>query len=62
VKIVFSEWYGELSFAQRAAYKKHNVSPYDHDRLVAEFGADAHAKITAAVKERSASGIYRAPW
>ena len=59
MKMVFDEWYGELSYAQRAAYKKYNVSPSDHDDLVREFGADAHAKITAAVKERSTSGMYR---
>jgi len=61
MKIVFDEWYGELSYAQRAAYKKHNVSPSDHDDLVREFGSEAHAKITAVVKERSVSGMYRAP-
>jgi len=62
MKIVFAEWYGRLSFAQRAAYRKFNVSPSDHDLLVDEFGASEHAKITAAVKARSASGMYTAPW
>ena len=61
MKLVFDEWYGELSYAQRAAYKKFNVSPSDHDGLVARFGADAHDKITAFVKEHSTTGMYRAP-
>jgi hypothetical protein len=50
VKMVYDEWYGELSYAQRAAYRKHNVTPYEHDRLVEHFGQSAHAEITAAVK------------
>ena len=62
MKMVYDEWYGELSFAQRAAYRKFNVAPIDHDDLVREFGEHEHAKITQAVKERSAeSGMYRAP-
>jgi hypothetical protein len=61
VKMVYDEWYGELSFAQRAAYRKHNVSPSDHDDLVREFGEQAHAAITKAVKERSETGMYRPP-
>lgn len=59
-KMVYDEWYGKLTYAQRAAYRKYNVSPADHDMLVAEFGRDNHAGITAAVKERSTSGMYRA--
>lgn len=50
MKIVYDEWYGELSYAQRAAYRRHNVTPYEHDRLVERFGETAHAEITAAVK------------
>jgi len=52
MKMVYDEWYGELSYAQRAAYRKYNISPADHDFLVSEFGANEHAAITAAVKER----------
>jgi hypothetical protein len=52
MKIVFDEMYGRLSVAQRAAYRRFNVSPSDHDDLVAEFGESSHAVITAAVKER----------
>lgn len=53
MKLVYDEWYGELSFAQRQAYRKHNVSPSDHDVLVSIFGTDAHKEITAAVKAYS---------
>jgi len=59
MKIVFDEWYGELSYAQRAAYRKFNVSPSDHQDLIGAFGAHEHAKITAFVKRCSASGYYR---
>lgn len=59
MKLVFDESYGQLSFAQRAAYRKHNVSPFDHDMLVAEFGETEHTAITAAVKDRSTDGSYR---
>ena len=62
MKLVFDEPYGELSHAQRAAYRKLNVSPADHQLLTHEFGEDAHREITRAVKERSESGIYRHPF
>lgn len=62
MKLVYDEWYGELSFAQRAAYRKFNVSPMDHTLLEQEFGERAHAQITKAVKERSSTGMYRHPW
>lgn len=52
MKIIFDEWYGDISFAQRAAYRKLNISPYDHQMLCAEFGESNHAAITAAVKQR----------
>lgn len=61
MKLVYDEWYGTLSYAQRAAYRKHNVSPSDHDGLVDRFGADAHADITAFVKANSTDGGYREP-
>ena len=57
MKMVFDEWYGELSYAQRAAYRKYNISPADHDMLVMEFGAENHAEITKAVVERQ--GAYK---
>lgn len=60
-KMVYDEWFGTLTYAQRAAYRKFNVSPMDHNDLVAEFGRDAHAAITKAVRERSESGMYRPP-
>lgn len=58
-KMVYDEWYGELTYAQRAAYRKYNVSPSDHDELV-EFcgGADKHAEITQAVKDASPQGYF----
>lgn len=60
MKMVYDEWFGTLSYAQRAAYRKYNVSPYDHQMLVQEFGED-HAAITRVVKERSVDGMYRLP-
>jgi hypothetical protein len=57
-KMVFDEWYGELTYAQRAAYRKYNVSQTDHDDLVEKFGASNHAAITAAVKENSPNGMF----
>lgn len=59
-KMVFDEWYGELTFAQRAAYRKFNVSPSDHDTLVDQFGASNHDAITRAVKnpENQIQGMY----
>lgn len=38
MKIVFDEKYGHISYKQRAAYRKHNVSPYDHDVIVSRYG------------------------
>jgi hypothetical protein len=57
-KMVFDESYGELTYAQRAAYRKFNVSPSDHDMLVDKFGADNHDKITDAVKKFSRNGMF----
>ena len=54
MKIVFDEFYGELSYSQRAAYRKYNVSPSDHDDLVRHFGGNDHAAITREVKRLSA--------
>lgn len=49
MKIVYDESYGELSYAQRAAYRKYNVSPSDHNGLELRFGND-HKAITEYVK------------
>lgn len=57
-KIVYDERYGELTFAQRAAYRKHNVSQSDHDMLVDRYGEDAHAAIVEAVKRNSPGGMF----
>lgn len=54
-KMVYDEWYGWLTYAQRAAYRKHNVPPALHDELRAAFGDDPRA-IVAFVKERAAAG------
>lgn len=58
MKIVFDEFYGNLSFAQRAAYKKYNVSPSDHVELTDRFGDDAHDEITKAVKANVFQGMF----
>jgi hypothetical protein len=59
-KMVFDEAYGTLTFAQRAAYRKYNVSPSDHDTLVEAFGEDAHSAIQAAVVRHSPRGMFSA--
>ena len=48
--MTFHECYGDVSRAQLAAYKRHNVSPYDHDQLVQLYG-DNHQLITQVVKD-----------
>lgn len=57
--MIYDEWYGEISYAQRAAYRKYNVSPSDHDDLVRVFGETEHKTITDAVKRYSErSGMF----
>lgn len=51
MRTVYYESYGELSVAQRAAYRRYNVSPADHDMLVVRFGEGAHEAIAAFVRE-----------
>lgn len=60
--ITFHEFYGEVSRAQLAAYRKHNVSPADHGDLLARFYIDNHEAITKYVKDNAAqhNGIYSA--
>lgn len=48
-KLVYDEWYGELTYTQRAAYRKYNVPPAMHDDLIDRFGNDA-AAIVAFIK------------
>lgn len=48
--ITFHESYGTVSVEQLRAYKKHNVSPSDHDQLVDVYGNRHHA-ITEAVRD-----------
>lgn len=50
MKLVYDEWYGTMSYAQRAAYRKYNVSPADHDRILMTFETNDHRGITAYVK------------
>lgn len=61
MKIVYHESYGELSYAQHAAYRKYNVSPSDHDTILMYFHSDAHKEITEYVKDnaRANNGIFR---
>lgn len=59
--LVYDEQYGEVSFAQRAAYRKFNVSPSDHDELDRRFAGD-HRAITAYVTAHSPDGMYRPTW
>lgn len=58
MKMVYDESYGELSYAQRAVYRKYNVSPSDHEDLVDVFGASNRAEIIAAVKKYSRDGMF----
>ena len=57
MKIVYDEQYGELSYMQRAAYRKFNVSPSDHNSLVHVYGDD-HKAIEQAVRENSPHGFF----
>lgn len=59
MKLVYDEWYGELSYAQRAAYRRFNVTPSEHTDLVEYFGESNHAEITKFVKDNSSTGQYR---
>lgn len=56
---IFHEQYGEVSRPQLAAYRKHNISPSDHDDLVRHFGEGAHADITKWVKDQAAENNGR---
>lgn len=53
-RMVYDEWYGTLTYAQRTAYRKHNVPPAMHDMLVDRFGGD-HDAITRFVRDTVAS-------
>lgn len=62
MKMIYDEWYGEISYAQRAAYRKHNVSPSDHQDLVRVFGETEHKAITDAVKRYARNGGSFSSW
>ena len=53
MKIVFDEWYGTMSYAQRAAYRKYNVSPSDHDQILRHFEINDYRGITDYVKSNA---------
>lgn len=59
--LTFHESYGAVSRAQLAAYRKHNVSPSDHNDLVNAFGVDEHDYITWYVKNNADQhdGMFR---
>jgi len=48
---VYNEQYGDITRPQQAAYRKHNVSPSDHDALVDRLGEHAHKHITNTVED-----------
>lgn len=52
-ELVLQEEYGYVSVDQLAAYRKHNVSPSDHDDLAEFYGETSHETITAAVERYS---------
>ena len=51
MKMVYDEWYGTLSYKQRATYRKHNISPSDHQSLVDAFGNDPQAIVAEVERE-----------
>ena len=54
-RLVYNEWFGEISVAQQRAYKKHNISQSDHDELCDVYGWEDHAGITKAVIDTCAT-------
>lgn len=58
MNLTYHEIYGTVSKPQLSAYKKFNVSQYDHDELVIQLGEDNHEGITAEVKACSPNGYY----
>ena len=44
-KLLYDEWYGTLTYSQRACYRKYNVPPAMHADLVQRFGEDPEAII-----------------
>lgn len=56
-EVMFHESYGELTKEQYRIYKQYNVSPSDHDMLVAIYRNDPFL-ITRAVKAFSKNGQF----
>lgn len=59
---IYHESYGDVSRAQLAAYRKHNISPSDHDDLVDHFGEGNHDAITKWVKSQAAEHGSVSTW
>lgn len=62
---VFNEWYGELTDRQWRAYRRHNVSPCDHDPWVATgWSGDEIAGwvSTLGALNESPDGLYGVGW
>lgn len=38
LSMTFHEYYGDLPKRLLTLYRRHNVSPYDHDRILESFG------------------------
>lgn len=53
MKIIFDEWYGEVSVAQQQAYKKYNVSPSDHNDILMYFRKNRHDDIVRYVRRNA---------
>ena len=63
--MVFNEWFGELTDAQWRAYRRHNISPADHDDWVdTGFDGDAIAEwvCTIAALDGSLNGWFGPRW
>lgn len=60
-QLVYTDAYGEVTAAQQRLYRKHNVSPSDHDMLVGVYGDGPGSReaIMAAVREHSKDGMHQ---
>ena len=57
---VFHEWYGDVTRTQLALYRRHNVSPFDHEMLEMALGQGRHDVICAFVREHTINAGYEA--
>jgi len=58
-KMVYDEWYGELTYALRAAIRKFNVSPSDYRDLEDRCGVGNYDGILSRIRVNSEGGYYR---